>query len=379
MVDHPATALFLAALAYADCLSGRTRRLADGLAARGWRVVFCGKPSLQGWWNREAGSARASGLVRRVLLPPCPGFARLYDRLPGRVFRRFVATRLTRAMAGRQPDVTVVSTPWWAPFLDDLPAGRLVYDCLDHPAVHVRGRTEGTYRAWEDALLARAHNVVAVSPALQRALSERAPAATPVCIPNGVPAAWSATTHEPVGRRALEARTDRPVAGFVGALFEWIDRELLDAVTARMPDVEFVFAGPQRWGVDWRPLASQPHVHVLPAVAPADVPRWIAAFDACLIPFAPGPVAECADPLKLYEYLAVGKPVVATHDFGHPDAPIRVARDADAFERALRQALAEADDPARTEERKAFASVHTWDARVDALLAAVATEKTDAG
>ncbi|HEY0581919.1 MAG TPA: glycosyltransferase, partial [Chloroflexota bacterium] len=103
------------------------------------------------------------------------------------------------------------------------------------------------------------------------------------------------------------------------------------------------------------------------------LPSYLAAMDVALIPFKKDRVTYHADPIKAYEYLAAGVPVVAT------DLPalrrlqhvLHLADSPDAFATQLDAALAEAADPQRRAERQAEAARHTWASRfahVDSLI-----------
>lgn len=146
-------------------------------------------------------------------------------------------------------------------------------------------------------------------------------------VPNGVDAARFSAGVEPAGelRRVL----------YVGAIYEWLDEDLIVAVASQRPDLEFRIVGPVR-----RPLPrldSMANVSLPGPVAAEDVPKEIAAAQLCMIPFRPGPLTEATDPLKLYEALVAGRPVLATalHQ-GERFAPaVRLERTAEGWLRAL--------------------------------------------
>src|SRR3954454_8040320 len=121
-------------------------------------------------------------------------------------------------------------------------------------------------------------------------------------VPNGVDGARFGGEIEPPGklRRVL----------YVGAIYEWLDEDLIAEVAAVRPDLELGFVGRVR-----RPrprLSRMANVSIPGPVAAADVPGEIAAAQLCMIPFRPGPLTEATDPLKLYEALIAGRPVLAT-------------------------------------------------------------------
>lgn len=104
------------------------------------------------------------------------------------------------------------------------------------------------------------------------------------------------------------------------------------------------------------------------AVPYARIPEAMAQFDVCIVPHVETVFTESLNPIKLWEYLAAGKPIVSTNIAGFRDYACfcRIASGSKAFVAACRAALDESDD--RSSERIAEARLHTWDARVDALL-----------
>lgn len=97
---------------------------------------------------------------------------------------------------------------------------------------------------------------------------------------------------------------------YVGAIYEWLDEGLIAEVAAGRPDLEFRIVGPARRPL--RLLERLPNVSMPGPVPAKRVPAEIAAAQLCIIPFRPGPLADATDPLKLYEALICGRPVLAT-------------------------------------------------------------------
>ena len=139
-----------------------------------------------------------------------------------------------------------------------------------------------------------------------------------------------------------------------------------------MPDVSFVFVGPTKPHlIDLRPLAALPNVHFLPACAHGDAPAIYAGFDVGLIPYRINPYTEGLSPLKLYEYLAMGVPVVATPlpYILREQAQLRIAGQAGDFAQAIRDAVAAPPTPVAVAAWRAVAAGYSWDHQVDQILA----------
>lgn len=206
-----------------------------------------------------------------------------------------------------------------------------------------------------------------------------------------------------------------PLLGVVGGINAKVDLALLAAVAERRPDWTLLLVGPLGYGLDSAEverLRALPNVHLPGPVPPEQVPAVIAACDVCLIPYKLTEQTRHVNPLKVYEYLACGKPVVATalpelRQFGEV---VRVAEvvegdketsrqvdkgtgrqvdkdagrqgqgsewtegvgtDVESFVACVEAALAEAGDPARIAARQTVAAANTWDHRVARMLALI--------
>lgn len=154
---------------------------------------------------------------------------------------------------------------------------------------------------------------------------------------------------------------------YVGAIYEWLDEDLIVAVAAGRPDLEFRIVGPVR-----RPLPRlerMDNVTIPGPVAAERVPEEIAAAQLCMIPFRPGPLTEATDPLKLYEALIAGRPVLATalHQ-GERFAPaVRLERDAEGWLRALEELDSGAWSYDAAALRERIAREEDWRARFAAM------------
>jgi glycosyltransferase involved in cell wall biosynthesis len=150
------------------------------------------------------------------------------------------------------------------------------------------------------------------------------------------------------------------VIGYLGAIQYWIDLPLLGRIARLHPDWTLVLVGPPSMMANMSVLDGLPNVIITGRVPYEDVPRYVKAFDVCVNPYILDGVAEHCSPLKLYEYLATGKPIVSVD---MPEARkfaslIAIASDADAFVKLVEQAVDSPDG--RNGERMAEARNHTW-------------------
>lgn len=166
----------------------------------------------------------------------------------------------------------------------------------------------------------------------------------------------------------------RPVVGYFGAIANWTDLDLVADAARRRPKYSFVLLG-QNHGQDLSRLEALRNVKILGQRPYGEMPKYLRTFDVCLIPFRLSDITHATDPVKLYEYFSLGKPVVATAMqelavFG--DLLYRAAG-RDEFTRRIDEAVAESDPEIRR-RRIEFARANTWDARVEAMRAEI--EKT---
>ena len=163
------------------------------------------------------------------------------------------------------------------------------------------------------------------------------------------------------------ARLSGPVIGYIGYLNrERLDAELIESVAAARPDWQFVFLGPEATP---RPLGDdlprRDNVHLLPAVPYEELPGWLKGFDVCMLPNRLNEHTRGNDPIKLFDYLASGRPVVATPTAGTAELAdvLHIAEGADAFLASLEAALAARDDAQAKAARLAAARANAWPSR----------------
>jgi glycosyltransferase involved in cell wall biosynthesis len=193
-----------------------------------------------------------------------------------------------------------------------IPYRHFVFDLTDDLAAY--GRHEGGLPHVERFVtdLARRSDllVVTATTLLERygQLAKRA-----VQIPNGFDASRFDGSDELDPPSLLES-VPRPIIGFVGTLFTFLDFELLERVALAHHDKSLVLVGPVETTAQRKVarLLRLPNVHHVDDQPQAAVPLFLAQFDVCLNAFLAGRAADSVIPLKVFEYLAAGKPVVST-------------------------------------------------------------------
>jgi hypothetical protein len=108
-----------------------------------------------------------------------------------------------------------------------------------------------------------------------------------------------------------DARFDGCVAGYFGVIDERLDYELIRKLAERDPALHVVMVGPTA-KVEPSELPDAPNIHWLGQRAYDELPRYVKAFDVCLMPFALNEATEYINPTKTLEYMAAGKPIVSS-------------------------------------------------------------------
>jgi glycosyltransferase involved in cell wall biosynthesis len=174
----------------------------------------------------------------------------------------------------------------------------------------------------------------------------------------------------------------RPIIGYVGALLGLrLDIALLEDIAIQKPSWNIVLVGPEDEAFKASKLHTCANVHFLGPKPPESLPAYIQAFDICLNPQVISEVTIGNYPRKIDEYLAMGKPVVATSTpfmeaiFNEHTYLGKTALD---YIRFIEKALAE-NDAASIMARKAFAASHTWENSVREIYSAIAKTYSSAG
>jgi glycosyltransferase involved in cell wall biosynthesis len=293
-------------------------------------------------------------------------------RLPGvdafnRWFGQAMVRRALRVLRARRL-VSWFVVPHPGPMAGQLGEVLVVYYCIDDYAAHPG--VDAAVIAPRDAALSRRADLLFVAPpALLEA--KRALNAHTIYAPHGVDLDIFAKAADPATPIAAGAAgLAHPVVGYIGSLHEWIDLELLEFLARARPQWQFLLVG--HAAVDVGALRALSNVRLAGAQPYAQLAHWARAFDVAIIPYRMNRQTANANPLKLREYLATGKPVVSMRN---PEiekfaAHVHIADDHPGFLAALDAALA-TDTPDAARARMASVADQSWDRRVADVLAHV--------
>lgn len=261
--------------------------------------------------------------------------------------------------AGVERPVVVVGTATALPLVDHLDPGLVVYHCSDDYAS--QPNFPKSFGSLERELTDRADLVICTAEELRRVKAPLNPNTHTVT--NGANVEHFSSTQASSTTIAPEiADLPGPVIGYIGTVFEWVDVAMLTRVALARPDWAFVFVGPV--ATDVSAIKKLNNVHLLGPRPYPELPGYLKGFDVATVPFVVHDVTLRASPVKFYEYLASGVPVVATRlpDLERFEAVTELYTGFDEFMQALDRAVADRSDERRA-ARMREATANSWDAR----------------
>ena len=161
----------------------------------------------------------------------------------------------------------------------------------------------------------------------------------------------------------------RKSIGYYGAIAKWFDFEKINFLAKALPDVDFVFIG--EVSVENAPFNMLPNIKLLGEKSYSELPKYLADFDVCLIPFDTSTdLIKATNPVKFYEYLSAGKKIVATEIPELEEFKDRFAyltNENEKFLEYIELCLSGTDTLASPEDAMAFAKGNDWSERVAAV------------
>jgi glycosyltransferase involved in cell wall biosynthesis len=350
------------------------------LARRGYRVLFVERPvglehllryqafRKRKWRRWREGLRAVEENMWIVSLPPLlPGkyYSATVNRINQWLTLRW-AKRYLGKLAFKRP-ILWLYNPEQGALLGQFGERLSVYHCIDEWTAGTTGRKRHTIRTLEIDLLRRVDVVFANSPPTYE--NKRRFNSRTYRIPSGADVENFAPNPALDVHPAI-ARIPKPRIGYSGHVNERLDYTILEHLARQRLDWSLVFVGDT---YPWTPgtpplrrLCALPNVYLLGKRPFAEMPSLIKGMDVCLLPYVSDERGYYRSPLKLYEYLAAGKPVVSTE---HPEAQefaheIYMASTPEDFLECVSQAL-EQDAPERQQRLVALAQPHSWDSRID--------------
>lgn len=358
--------------------SQRTQSLAISLAHRGYDVVYIEPMISAGKLLRQAVGGKLRQYLANVSVSGCPNLRIAKPYFCFSTFRGGVTPFADRiafnvwlsSFVKQEVDYVYINLPyWWNNIISRslFPGAKIVYDCIDDCRVYSRNdNVLAKMEAAEQSLATAADLVIATASKLHEKMLQY----NENChlISNGVDTGFfmSAVKQIPADLASIP----RPILGFVGALYHWIDVEAFRRIAQSKPDASIVLVGPKNNPELDSALADCPNMHYLGPKPYTQVPAYMNSFDICLNPFKMDEIGDNVNPLKMYEYLCLGKPIVSSrtkemeqfHQFLH------LYSDYDQLLQVLEAGLLRLHDAELSESRMKFASENSWENKTELLV-----------
>jgi glycosyltransferase involved in cell wall biosynthesis len=304
------------------------------------------------------------------------------EKLNVSVYRRALMERVLRRMKDDEESVAVVQNPFWAGALDADDFSRIYYDCMDEISLYAGKSSLDRFQRYEERLVGMSKGIFVTARKSEERLRSRYPGIPIYRIPNGVDAGWFEARTKESGVPPDVSAIRKPLVGYVGALYTWLDYELISEVAAALPEISFVFVGPIGDRKRVTGICANTNIHFLGRKGYDQVPLYIDAFNACIIPFKPGPISQATNPVKLFEYFALGKPVVSTAlselEPYAEDKLVYMTGERAEFASLVRTALSEADKTLAA-KRKQVARENSWRAHAERMYAVFVRDGQESG
>jgi glycosyltransferase involved in cell wall biosynthesis len=216
----------------------------------------------------------------------------------------------------------------------------------------------------------RADSITVTSPSLAKQVQPYRTESI-LCVSNGVEYSLFAETKDVP--RPLDLPQGKPIIGYVGAVYPWLDYDLLKYVSGEMKELDFAFVGTihPRVRSQVEKMTRLANVHFLGFRPYQSIPQYLHYIRVAIIPFQKTDLTATVNPVKLYEYSAAGKPTVAT-DFSEDllrfNERIFIARSNHEFVSCLRNAIEKSQDETYVNGLRMFARSHDWGTKTSMII-----------
>lgn len=240
---------------------------------------------------------------------PLQGYSSLIRRI--NYFILYKLIKIWQRRLGFQDIIFWTYDPYSVEILRKFRPKLAIYDCIDeHSAYPYPGNKR--YLKQREAELCREVDIVFVT-ARGLLRSKRPFNTNTFFVPNGVDFRhFSKAYYERLESPYDIRNVPKPILGYVGAIADWIDLDLIEYLAKSEPRWSIVMIGPVDNKRCVRRFKNINNLHFLGRKDFKLLPSYIQAFDVCLNPFKLNDLTKTVNPLKVYEYLASGKVIVST-------------------------------------------------------------------
>lgn len=260
--------------------------------------------------------------------------------------------------------IAKIDHPFWASIANEL-SMPIIYDIMDLHSGFSENSKANLYN--EQKLLDKSNLILASSDYLVHRFSRYSKKL--ITLKNAGEYSHFLSAAKPARSTPVDIKSlNHPVIGYYGALADWLDTNLIEGLAKDFPICSIVLIGMVTNPTLLDLAKKYPNIRLLGEKPYHELPKYLTVFDVCLIPFKLTKLIQATNPVKIYEYFASGKPVVATSipELLPFKKLVYFADNPRAFTRAIRLALAE-KSLSLSRSRQQIASSNTWHDRAAIL------------
>ncbi|MCW4000970.1 MAG: glycosyltransferase [Candidatus Bathyarchaeota archaeon] len=354
----------------------RPQHIASLLAKRGHKVVYFNEPHYIDSAEKLKNFLKHNKLVSVSEVAPNVWEVTLYLP-PFRGKLSSIADRMLRSNFNHvfdklkfRPDAALVYCLRFSPLLKTLQAQniKIVFDYVDDLTAFPEFAIE-QFEQIQDNFIGSSNVVFATS----KSLCDRIKPVNPRCVylPNAMD--FEHFNHAATEKIPLTelASLKPPIIGYIGAFNDWVDADLVCKLAQIHPEYSLLIVGPINFGGE--EMSKHQNILMVGTKPYQELPAYLSNIDVCIIPFKLNRITLASNPIKMYEYLASGKPVVSTalpEVTQNASEVVYIGMDEADFIAKVEAAVNERsnrDFDVAVQKRMSFAKANSWESRVDVI------------
>lgn len=346
----------------------RPQHLAEQLAKQGHRVFYIQQKFLVERGRFHPSQVRVSKISNNVFTVNLSSYHNLfiYQDIPSKEDIEIIKNSLRRLIlkARIMNPIAKIDHPFWASILKEI-AMPVIYDCMDE---HMGFKESLCHLEKLELQLFKESKFVLVSSKYLFQKAKKRGVKNILLLRNaGDYHHFSKASTDNLSVPKELHRLKRPIIGYYGAIAEWFDIKILEDLVTSFRDASIVLIGRVNNKGVMKLSKKYKNIYLLGEKSYEELPSYLQEFDVATIPFKLTDLIKATNPVKVYEYLAAGKPVVAT-DIPELEAfadVVYIAKTRRGFLNKVKKALKEKDN--NVKKRQGIARENTWEKRGETL------------
>ncbi len=287
------------------------------------------------------------------------------------VKKRILKNILRKIDCNQSKKIAIIGASHWAPLISKTDFDLIIYDYFDTIEIYSDNKNFKFLKRKHEEIINKSDMIVTTSELLKKEIKSINPNKKTIIISNGVDIDYFKQNED-----LIRFNKNKKIIGFLGAIYEWIDLEMIFKIAKKIPDKDFWLIGPISKENKILLNKKPKNVTFYGKVAYKEVSSFINAFDVALIPFKSGIIADSTDPVKLYEYFALGKPVVSSRlkemEKYNDSGLLKIADNEDEYVNAI-EFFIESNEIFKQNERIKIAEANSWKNKVKSFLNEIKT------